>query len=491
MKPIFYEIKRILSSKFVIVMIVAIIGLSSLLAYESGSTFTQVSVPNTPKITVGFFLQGNNITMVGYSFNGYGSPEKNIHVDYTYNNITYSSTTSDTGFANVTFPFNPTKYGSTITVNYSYRAFRVSISSVFTYYVPANVTSSGLQIIPDIYNPSNDTKLGFLALYVGGNSKGAPNINFIITPINASNKSQFKTSYLLEHPEFNISKSGFVVTTIFPDVTYADHNYSYAVAAVQNGSVIQSAFAKGPEIGFVGTLTLYSPVTESKLEGLVNSGTSEILGFFIPILAVFSGYLTYGKDRTTGVIESVLKRPITRGGLISSRFLATSVAIVSAVIISMAIADLIIYHYFSMFLSTSFFLYFIWTYIVEGLAFLALVYVFSHLVSSQGALLGAAIAVFVVMDLFWSIIPLAVLAALGVSSSSNLYVQATVAFYYASPGGYSSLVNALRTNSIGSLFSISVNPALFGVTPALVITAGVLWIAIPFLIAYNLAVRRD
>ena len=51
MKPIIYEIKRSLTSKFVIIMIVAIVGLSALLAYESGSTFSPVSIPaNTASI---------------------------------------------------------------------------------------------------------------------------------------------------------------------------------------------------------------------------------------------------------------------------------------------------------------------------------------------------------------------------------------------------------------------------------------------------------
>ena len=238
-------------------------------------------------------------------------------------------------------------------------------------------------------------------------------------------------------------------------------------------------------------MTFYSPITQSELQSLVFSGTSAILGLLIPILAVFSGYLTYGKDRTSGVLESVLKRPVTRGGLIFSRFVANAVAIIIAVGVSMIISDLIIDHYFLMYLSDYFSLYFVWTYVVEGLAFLGIVYMFSHIVKSQGALLGASIAVFIVLDLFWSIIPVAILAALNVSSSSNAYVLGTIAFDYISPSGFSSLVQTMFTGKIGIISSVSIDPSSYGLVAPVLIVVCLLWIAVPFAIAFNLARNRD
>ena len=54
MKPIAYEIKRTLTSKFVIIMIIAIVGLSSLLAYESASTFSPLPVSTVPQVNYGY-----------------------------------------------------------------------------------------------------------------------------------------------------------------------------------------------------------------------------------------------------------------------------------------------------------------------------------------------------------------------------------------------------------------------------------------------------
>ncbi len=182
---------------------------------------------------------------------------------------------------------------------------------------------------------------------------------------------------------------------------------------------------------------------------------------------------------------------MTRGGLITSRFLSNSVSIVIAVGLSMIFSDLIIHHYFGMYLSTTFSLYFVWTYVVEGISFLALVYMFSHIAKSQGAVLGAAIALFVVLDLFWSIIPIAILAALKISTSSTAYVSASVGFDYASPAGYSMLVQTMFTDKFGVISSSTIDPSAFGIIAPFLIIAGILWMAVPFVIAYYLAKNRD
>jgi hypothetical protein len=237
--------------------------------------------------------------------------------------------------------------------------------------------------------------------------------------------------------------------------------------------------------------TAYSPISQSSLQSLVFAGTSTLLGFLIPLLAIFAAYLTYGKDRTSGVLESVLKRPVTRGSLITSRFTSNAIAIFVAVGLSMVISDVLVNFYFGQYLALSFSLYFVWTYLIEGVAFLALVYMFSQLVKSQGGILGIAIALFVVFDLFWTIIPLAVLAALGINTSSVSYIQTSVAFDYASPSSYGTLVQTMFTGKFGTLVPVSINPNAFGIDGVNIIIAGILWVAIPFIIAFMLSRKKD
>jgi ABC-2 type transport system permease protein len=494
MRPITYEIKRTLTSKFVIIMIVAIVGLASLLAYENGSTFSTVNVPTTPELTTGYYINGQNLTMVGYFHDAYGHPIDHITAYYEYNNTFYSSAANKYGFANATIPAIPTGKPVTVLVNFTYERFRQPVSSPQTaFQINALNLFSGLTVVNGIFNPANKSNLGLLALYVGSGGSTAPPITFYISQINLSRVSSVNPASLEANSTFSVTQSGFVETTIFPQVTAADRGMNYSVVATNTtGAFI--AFTTSSDtspVGILGPLSLYTKLSQSDLQGLVFSGTSQILGFLIPILAIFAAYLTYGKDRTTGVLESVLKRPITRGEIIFSRFISNSVAIIGAVALSMLFSDLIINHYLGSYLSAYFDAYFIWTYVVEGLSFLALVYLFSHLVKSQGALLGAAIAIFVVWDLFWTIIPIAILSALGIGSSTNTYLSAEVLFNYISPAGYGSLVQTFFTGKIGLISSTSINPALFGINVPLLITAGILWMVVPFAIAFSLAVKRD
>ncbi len=479
MKPIVYEIRRTLTSKFVIVMIIAIVGLASLLAYESGSTYSPSPVSSTPQLSTGFYMEGANVTVVGYAHNAYGNPVPGIKVSYDFNGTVYSSTSASNGFVNDTIPTGNASSG-TIHVNYTYTAFRraKTISSDDITFSSSS-KSSGLQVIPGMVDAANNTRFGVELFYIGPNGTTAPSFNVYVYNIT------LPQSKILSNYSYTKSVSGFTVLNIFPTVKGANSTDIYGITVTNSTGSPVPSFNKG----FL--LTDYTPMTQSTLQSLVYAGTSEILGFLIPILAVFAAYLTYGKDRTNGVLESVLKRPVTRGGLIASRFLSNSVSIVVAVGLSMIFSDLIIHHYFGMYLSTTFSLYFIWTYVVEGVSFLALVYMFSHIAKSQGAVLGAAIALFVVLDLFWSIIPIAVLAALKVSTSSTAYVSASVGFDYASPAGYSTLVQTMFTGKFGVISSTTIDPSAFGITAPFLIIAGILWMIVPFAIAYYLAKNRD
>ncbi len=122
MKPIIYEIRRTLTSKFVVIMIVAIVGLSALLAYESASTFSPSPVPTAPQLTYGYYENGSNIVMVSYSHNAYGNPVSKIKVSFGYNGTFYSALSGSNGFANSTIPTGkdgPPLSQSTIHIRFS------------------------------------------------------------------------------------------------------------------------------------------------------------------------------------------------------------------------------------------------------------------------------------------------------------------------------------------------------------------------------------
>lgn len=485
MRPITYEIKRTLTSKFVILMIVAIIGLSSALAYELSASSNSPGVnTTTPELSIGWYTSGGNLTFVGYAYNSIGSPYSGHPMTMylkTSDGTSYSgSVNPGTGFVNITAPYNSSLSEEVYSYNYTYKLFGTSFSSSSSTLIVRNISSySGYTFSYPIEESTNTSNLGFQLLYVGANGSKAPT-----TYINGYlyNTSSGKVS---SNSTFSMTISNFNLATVYPSVPANDLNKTYAVSYNQSGVPFN------PQNYKLMKVSVYTPITQSALQNLVFSGVGPILGLFIPILGAFAAYLTYGKDRTTGVLESVLKRPVTRHGLLSSRFAANTVSVIISVTASMFIADLFIEHYFGMYLDLSFTLFFIWTFIIEGLAFLAIIYMSAHLVKSQGALLGITIAAFLVLDLFWSVISSLILLALHVSNGTAQYIHASVLFNYISPSGYRSLVQFHYTNQIGLLGNLTANAASYGVTIPLLILAGILWVSVPFAITYWLSGSRD
>ena len=66
-----------------------------------------------------------------------------------------------------------------------------------------------------------------------------------------------------------------------------------------------------------------------------------LMTLLFPLLAVAAAYSTYAGDRLTGVLESTIAQPVTRGWLASSRFLATTAALCAMLAAWLALSDLL------------------------------------------------------------------------------------------------------------------------------------------------------
>ncbi|MGC8645464.1 MAG: hypothetical protein ACP5UO_04255 [Thermoplasmata archaeon] len=179
-----------------------------------------------------------------------------------------------------------------------------------------------------------------------------------------------------------------------------------------------------------------------------------------------------------------------------SPFLANSVVVASSIVAAIPVSDVISYRYFHLFMPASFVLYVSWAYSIIGVSFLAIAYLFSHLLKSLGALLGALIAVFMILGLFWTVIFDVIVSVFSIPSGSTAYLSLQVAFDYANPAGYASLFQLFITHNLsgglgGFGSSQNINPANFGVTPVLLLIAGILWVAVPFIVALEVASKRD
>src|SRR3989441_29484 len=221
---------------------------------------------------------------------------------------------------------------------------------------------------------------------------------------------------------------------------------------------------------------------------IASSFFSTILSFFMPLAAILGAYSSYGKDRLTGVLESILARPISRRGLAISRFLSTLTALAVAAIVSVGLVDLVLNEVVGSVLPQDYALAIISGLVVEIAAFTGLVFLLSHLVKSTGVLLGISIVLFVVLDFFWGLIIFLLTLLLGGTSGSAVALEATLVSYYANPAQFLQLINVyvFQTSSGTALQSSN-----YGVTLPAIVLDGFLWAIVPFLAFMYLAVKRD
>lgn len=214
-----------------------------------------------------------------------------------------------------------------------------------------------------------------------------------------------------------------------------------------------------------------------------------ILGFFVPLMSMLASYSSYGRDRVTGVLESTLARPVTKGGLITSRFVAVALAMSVAIGLALLTMDYALGHDVGAYLPLDTLLALFGALLVSGLAFAGFVFLSSHLVKSTGALVGIIIMPFLALSFFGSFVVELVVTGAGGGSSASTTLQAQVFSWYLNPASFFYLVKFYLVPSYAS--GQAANAASFGVTLPLVIGAGVLWGVGAFLGALFLARKRD
>ncbi|MDA4123101.1 MAG: ABC transporter permease [Thaumarchaeota archaeon] len=223
---------------------------------------------------------------------------------------------------------------------------------------------------------------------------------------------------------------------------------------------------------------------------------SSIFGLFIPLLAIVGTYSTYGKDRVSGVLESVLAQPVTRRGLSLSRYLSTFAAMSAAVVVSVAVVDLVAQHFAGSFVSSAIVVSSTGALLVELAAFIGIAMLLSHLVKSSGTLIGLSIGLFLLIDFFQGLIVTIVAAILQIGPGSVGYYQVSVALDFLNPAQFVSLVVTYFTNvftfvGIISTQGLPITPQSYGITiPAIVLT-GLLWVAVPLACFLYLATKKD
>lgn len=232
-------------------------------------------------------------------------------------------------------------------------------------------------------------------------------------------------------------------------------------------------------------------VSADMVTGFVVNSMGAIYGFFIPVLGLVAGYETYARDRVTGVLESVLCRPVTRTQLVVTRFLALVLASAIAIALALGLIDLLLYAETSDALPAGTFGALLVALLVEAAAFGGLTILFSHLFRSTGMVQGFSVVTFVVFSIIWYILIVVALLSSGYAGGNPTQALGAMVFAdYFNPAQFALLVTAYVEQSF--FFGlVSAPPGTIGLTLGGLALSGVAWSVLPFAGACYLAGKHD
>ena len=508
MRDFIYDFTRTFTGKFTIIMIVLIILITAALAFASGSSISSSSGPAPGSVSYvmpEIYQSGGHTFVSDLAVNGYGQPVSGLSISSliynasdatgplnSTNSYYLNGTTNSYGFYNSSVSANWTS------VQYSYSDEYVSglnISSATAYY---ENFSGKISFYPNFnFNgafPADSSIPGpsYFYMFPVANSSSTSHQNLFI--YYASPSGTYMPSEKIYYRVDNSSLS-------FPNYHSSKLTYYKTTGGIKS-TVISVPLNKTAENNYV-TVELFN------LTGDFNAGTFGVLyktvsagavlessltlpfEFLIPILGIFSAYFYYGKDKASGVLESIIARPVTKGRIFMSRFTAGSASFLVALLVAGAMADLIIFRYTGSWISTHTFFSIVLGYTAEAMAFSGIIYLASQYIKAQGGLLGMGIGIFFIMVLFWGLI----IDILLVETHVNLALKSSVVLYLAlsaiSPSFIPTLASDLNTGTYSAITGSSLLASSVGINAFSVVGVALVWIIVPFVISFLLARSRD
>ena len=508
MRDFIYDFRRTLTGNFTIIMIVLIVLITAALAFSSGTAISSSSAPAPASVAYvlpEIYQSGGHTNVSDFAVNGYGQPVSGISItSFIYNsslppnqlNSTNSyylnGSTNSYGFFNGSVPANWN------TVQYSYiseyvgginvtssMAFYQNFSSKLSFnpnnnfngapIAFSNISSPAYIYIFPVANPSSSSHSNLFIYYASPSGRGMPNE---------------KIYYLVDNGGFSIpsnNNSGMVYLKTIGGIRSTVISMPLNKTAV-NKYVTVELFNTSKDFNAGAAAIFYKSVSAG---GILETSLTAPFEFLIPLLGIFSAYFYYGKDKASGVLESIIARPVTKGRIFMSRFTAGATSFFVAILVAAVIADVIIFRYTGSWISSHTFLSIVLGYTAEAVAFSGIIYLVSQYLKTQGGILGTGMGVFFILVIFWGLIIDIILFETHVNLALKSTIALDVALSAISPSFIPTLASSLNSGTYGTLTGNPVISSSVGITAFSVIGVGLLWIAVPFVFSFLLARSRD
>jgi ABC-type transport system involved in multi-copper enzyme maturation permease subunit len=218
-------------------------------------------------------------------------------------------------------------------------------------------------------------------------------------------------------------------------------------------------------------------------------------GLLISLVVVFGGFVVFGSDKLRGVLDSILAQPVSRRGLVLSRFTSIFCAVGSASICSFLGIDLMFYLLTGSTFSTTFVLIFVFSYLSEIASVLALVFIITYFVKSPALLIGLVIGLWMFFGLLWSPMVDTIAALVGANAGNGLafsagFISANIDSYFVNPFlGFGSLAFVYTMQWFE--LNTPISPTLYGVSLFSLAITEALWVIAPLTFLMWIVARKD
>lgn len=509
MKSFIYEFLHTYRNYFVVASMIGIVALSVLSGLTIRPPNPSQGVPQST-IMFNYYVDNGTLNFDAYAFNDQGFPASTsvygstvvlsvaeamnytlFDSPYTPNNgvrlADYQNSSlsfGSSGWGNTTVPLNQSVQYYLMNVQEDTFSNQASIllyiSSNLTYNESTQYTMEQVQSQKTYYQQS------LMLVYFGDRAVPvSPSVTLYYGAASKSGYSQvgsiFNASGLTEVSTY----SGFNVlrVNVVQSMNKSLYNETVTFYLVNSAGYLVSTGDYGPFVT--------QPSSQGN-ESQTFASAGSLFGILIPFLAVFLGYSSYGGPRSSGTLESTLVRRVERYGPIISRYAANASAIAISLAVSTGIMYYLAYKAYGVPPGSTFIYETFFSYLSTGLAFLGMVYLFSHLLKSNTQVLVVSMVFFVIFGMFWSIFPNIIAnSVLKLPYDSAAYTKVFVDSFYLSPGTIPELMFIYDTKSMPNFGISSINPALVGVTPSLIILDSLIWLVIPVIMAVYLSAKRD
>lgn len=428
------------------------------------------------------FYSGGQYHLLAYSYNTYGQPVAGTPLNLTFTGTgappPSNAVTNSSGLASWVVPAGAS--GAQQSYIFQVSGHTVTQGTLSPTPTLGEVNFIGGQPLPFVVDPANSSRTDVLFFYEGPNGT-LPTMYHLYYNYSTQFSGQPPD---LSHMTLLSSPTSFVTVYKLPPPPHGTTTITIA-AYDPNGAPIDSSSTTNQSIG--GAFTPPSP------QELFTGFTAGILALVVPLMAILVAYNSYGKDRATGVLESVLARPVTRRGLGLSRYLSIVISLAVAVTITMGVMEVISQVLLGKILSPTFALSTVGALVVEAAAFVGITMLISQALKSAGGIIGLGIGLWVVLDFFWGILIFLGAYLLGVQVGSGNYLGLTIDSGFLNPAQFYGLVGQYLGGTTISSFGggTPISPATYGLTPLTLVAAAAFWVLVPLASFLYLAVRRD